>query len=93
MSGVINVVTKEGGRSINGQLKYEGNSFLPEALNYGKNVMEVGLGGPIGTDKIRFFLSGDVYTANDYAPGFHETPEYFYKNDSTGSAFTWDVNQ
>lgn len=93
MSGVINVVTKEGGRSINGQLKYEGNSFLPEALNYGKNVMEVGLGGPIGTDKIRFFLSGDVYTANDYAPGFHETPEYFYKNDSTGNAFTWDMIQ
>lgn len=91
MSGVINVVTKEGGKDINGQLKYEGNSFLPEAFNYGKNVMEVGLGGPVVTDKVRFFLSGDVYTANDYSPGFHEKPEYFYENDSTGYAFSWDL--
>lgn len=88
MSGVINIVTKEGGKDYNGTVKYEGNSFLPTDVNYGDNRFEVALGGPVVTENIRFFLSADAYSTNDWSPRFHETPDYFYAGDS---AFAWDV--
>ncbi|MFO8062845.1 MAG: TonB-dependent receptor [bacterium] len=88
MSGVVNIVTKEGGKKYNGQVKYEGNSFLPEDMNYGDNRMELSLGGPLFTDKARFFMSGDASSTNDWGPRFHETPDFFYEGDS---AFVWDL--
>ena len=86
MSGVINIVTKEGGKAYNGTVKYAGNSFLPTDVNYGDNRLEFAIGGPVITENIRFFLSGDAYSTNDWAPAFHETPDYYYSGDS---AFVW----
>ena len=91
MSGVLNIVTREGASRYEGTVKYEGNSFLPKAFNYGDNRVELSIGGPIYKDKARFFLSGDVYTTNDWGPMFITTPDFIYVNDSNDIAFEYDL--
>ncbi|MGE3062103.1 MAG: carboxypeptidase-like regulatory domain-containing protein [bacterium] len=91
MSGVLNIVTREGAGKYEGTVKYEGNSFLPSAFNYGDNRIELSLGGPIYKDKARFFFSGDVYTTNDWSPMFITTPDFIYVNDSNDIAFEYDL--
>ncbi len=91
MSGILNIVTREGSKKYEGTIRYEGNSFLPSQFNYGDNRLEYSLGGPIYKDLFRFFVSGDVYVTNDWAPLFVDKPNFFYKNDSSsGYAFTYD---
>lgn len=91
MSGVLNIVTREGASKYEGTVKYEGNSFLPSAFNYGENRLELSIGGPIYKDKARFFISGDAHTTNDWSPSFISTPDLFYKNDSNDIAFQYDL--
>jgi hypothetical protein len=91
MSGVLNIVTREGAGKYEGTVKYEGNSFLPSGFNYGDNRFELSLGGPIYKDKARFFFSGDVYSTKDWSPMFISQPEFLYVNDSTGTAFEYNL--
>jgi len=72
MSGVVNLVTKEGGDRISGQLRYRSDAFMPEDYGQGYHLMEADLGGPIpGVRQIKYFFSGQVelrdhYLAADY---------------------------
>lgn len=72
MSGIVNLVTKEGGRDFEGSFSFyggdnlagSGDTFGVDDFDYmddiGLNVytMEGTLSGPLFTDKLRFFVSG-----------------------------------
>ncbi len=74
MSGIVNLVTKEGGDKITGQLRYRTDAFLPDDYNQGLHLVEADFGGPVvpGYRPLRFFISGafdlrDQFIAARYA--------------------------
>jgi outer membrane receptor protein involved in Fe transport len=69
MSGVIQVVTKEGRDRTAGRLRWVTDDVLPAAMSYGDNRVEASVGGPVpGLRQLRYFASGELYFAEDYAP-------------------------
>jgi len=69
MSGVIQVITKEGKDYAQGRLRYVTDEVFPHSLNFGDNRYEASVGGPFpGLKQLRYFVSGDLYFSDDYAP-------------------------
>ena len=78
-SGVINIVTREGGTDFSGQLRLETDEINPSGSNYGYNRAQFSLGGPIPVlDNLTFFFSSDAIGKGDRRPradGFKGTSE------------------
>ena len=69
MSGIIQVVTKEGKSDLAGRAKYVTDELFPKALNFGDNRYELSLGGPLPVvRRLRYFASGELYFTDDYSP-------------------------
>lgn len=87
MSGIVNILSKEGKKKLFGHVMYEGNSFLPRDMNNGDNHIQADLGGPVYNDYLKFFVSGEIYNSDYFTPKFHSNPTFFYSNDDSGYAF------
>ncbi len=98
MSGVVNMVTKEGGNQYHGKLEgYLGNYYSGHDDVYlGIDPADVSRNrdfkymahGPIFRDKLTFFLSGRVQSNNNYLYGIRrfaqtDAPDYSQFQDST----------
>ena len=66
MSGVVNIITKEGGLTPGGRLEFytlnygqDHNPFEPDGSNHDLNY-EFNLGGPLSGDRIKYFLSANL---------------------------------
>ncbi len=60
LSGVINLVTKEGGKTHEGALRVSTDAPMPEEDEYGYNRLEFSVGGPLDHDnRLRYFFSAD----------------------------------
>lgn len=70
LSGVINIITKEGGEKTEAMAKYTTDRmFQTDKLNYGYNFCETYVGGALpGLKRIRYFFSGEIYEVDDYGP-------------------------
>ncbi|MDQ7052683.1 MAG: TonB-dependent receptor [candidate division KSB1 bacterium] len=74
LSGVVNIVTKEGGSKLEGKLRFATDELMIGKLgdikenNWRTTRMEASIGGPVpGTNnKVRFFFSGDRNYTNTY---------------------------
>ncbi|RMF62092.1 MAG: TonB-dependent receptor, partial [Calditrichaeota bacterium] len=74
LSGVVNIVTKEGGSKLEGKLRFATDELLIGSLgdtkdnNWHTTRVEASIGGPVpGTgNKVRFFFSGDRNFTNTY---------------------------
>ncbi|MGB9824252.1 MAG: TonB-dependent receptor [Candidatus Hydrothermia bacterium] len=77
LSGVINVVTREGGTKTSGDLSVRTDQILPEKLSYGSTRTTLTLGGPVPftNKKVRYFFSAETYW-RDGTPGFNYQPKY-----------------
>ncbi len=66
MSGVVNLVTKEGGTNYSGQLRYTTDEpFGEKTFSTNDNTYELSFGGPVPViDKLRFYLSGRLFTTD-----------------------------
>jgi len=68
-SGVINIVTREGGQKFSGRLRMETDEINPSSSNYGYNRGQFSIGGPIPlADNLTFFFSSDVVGKGDRRP-------------------------
>lgn len=65
MSGIINITTKSGGPNFFGSLEGLTSQQLDE---YGYNLASATLGGPIISDKLSFFFSGEYNAQTDRNP-------------------------
>ena len=78
-SGVIHIITREGGSDLSGQLRFETEEFNPSSSNYGYNRFEFSTGGPVPkVEGLTFFFSGDLIGKGDRRPraaGFKGTTE------------------
>jgi outer membrane receptor protein involved in Fe transport len=64
LSGVVNIVTREGGSKIAGSVNYLTDEMFggwQDQINYGYNLYEFSLGGPVPvTNRLRYFFSGEL---------------------------------
>jgi len=71
-SGVVNIVTREGGPKLSGELEYKTDNY-PRLASFNTDYGAFSVGGPL-TGKVKFFLSGsgeltDTYTKNNKTRG------------------------
>jgi outer membrane receptor protein involved in Fe transport len=68
-SGIINIVTREGGREYHGNVRYTTDE-LSDAIeqSYGFNNLQASLGGPIIPDKLTAYGSFEATGAEDFFP-------------------------
>lgn len=79
LSGVVNIVTREGGNKISGSLNYLTDEMFAgwqDPVNYGYNQCEFTLGGPLpAVPRVRYFLSGELMTTDaQHAEGLYKLP-------------------
>jgi outer membrane cobalamin receptor len=89
MSGVVSVVTKEGRDNFNARLKFTSDDFLPSNISFGYNRVEASIGGPLPVDKLKYFISGEVFVAEDYAPRKFKLPHQNRSDYKVTSKFTY----
>ncbi|MBW3660786.1 MAG: outer membrane beta-barrel protein [Gemmatimonadetes bacterium] len=66
-SGIINIVTREGGREYSGNVRFTTDEISPEN-SFGYNNVQASFGGPIIPDVLTFFGSVDATGAEDFFP-------------------------
>jgi len=74
MSGIVQVITKEGRENISARIKHTTDAFMPKSLNFGYNRTEISIGGPTPLPKLRYFTSGEVFVTEDYNPRKYKLP-------------------
>jgi outer membrane receptor protein involved in Fe transport len=79
LSGVVNIVTREGGPKLSGSLSYitdEMFSGWQDPINYGYNQYEFSLGGPIPfSQRMRYFVSGELMATDaQHQEGLYKIP-------------------
>jgi len=85
LSGIINIHTKEGGTKHSGTVRFLTDEVFGsgnEKLNFGYNLYDFSLGGPIPVSKrLRYFVSGEVMMTDAYQDGLYkiESPRMDYR--------------
>ena len=82
-SGIISVTTKSGGQKYSGSIEGVADpGGLAIAESYGYKVISVGIGGPVipGSNKIRFFVSGEGRSIDDAEPSVWGNPQFNLTN-------------
>ncbi|UCC12976.1 MAG: TonB-dependent receptor [candidate division WOR-3 bacterium] len=76
MSGVINVVTREGSENLKGLIRVTTDEvFSDNRINYGYNRYELNLGGGImDKSRFRFFLSGEAFLTDAWEETRYRVP-------------------
>lgn len=79
LSGVVNIVTKEGTNRFSGTIGYMTDDIMPSKYNHGYNRVDVSSGFPvpfIKGKKVKAFVSGYVESADDRGAHFVRVPDY-----------------
>ncbi len=80
LSGIINVVTKEGGTKPSGSFRYLTDEVfamdaLKDKLNTGYNFYDLSFGGPLpALSRLKYFLSGELTLTDAYAEALYKVP-------------------
>jgi len=77
LSGVINIVTKEGGTKHSGTIRYLTDEIFGavDRWHFGYSLYDFSLGGPLPmVDRFRYFLSGELMITDAYQPAFYKIP-------------------
>jgi len=68
-SGIINIVTREGGPQFRGNIRYTTDQQNPRTSDYGYNQLVASVGGPVpGIKNFFFHLSGEIQGTADNFP-------------------------
>jgi outer membrane receptor for ferrienterochelin and colicin len=81
LSGVVNIVTRDGGEQHSGSLETRTSQFGADRYDQlGEFRINGNLGGPLFTNKIRYFLSGEQNNRDSYLPfGYDRNLTFFNK--------------
>jgi len=76
MSGVVDISTKDETERYKGTIEYGSDGILKDGANHlGYNRVRFNLGGPLPTAfKSNFFLSGNLWNADNWSPGIVPKP-------------------
>ncbi|KPL00784.1 MAG: hypothetical protein AMJ90_07700, partial [candidate division Zixibacteria bacterium SM23_73_2] len=94
LSGIVNYVTQEGGAKLSGKYQYATDAILGEDYDLGTNEHFLSLAGPVpGTqDKMSFYLSGNLYLTDDWAPRLHKLPHHQQQTYRTQGKLTYKLS-
>lgn len=68
-SGIVNIVTKEGGPSLRGNVRFTTDQINPRTADWGYNQLRVNLGGPVfNVPNLYFHASGEIRGMADNYP-------------------------
>jgi hypothetical protein len=67
-SGLINIVTKEGGTQLRGSARITSDELNPRTADYGYNQIQADVGGPTGIPNLFFHISGELQGRADRSP-------------------------
>jgi Carboxypeptidase regulatory-like domain/TonB dependent receptor-like, beta-barrel/TonB-dependent Receptor Plug Domain len=68
-SGIINIVTKEGGAQYRGNARFTSDGMNPRTSDYGYSQLTAGFGGPVpAIPNLYFYLSGEAQGREDRSP-------------------------
>ncbi|MBW7996514.1 MAG: hypothetical protein FVQ81_08120 [Candidatus Glassbacteria bacterium] len=68
-SGIINIVTKEGGPDLRGNMRWTTDEVNPRTSDYGYNQLNTSVGGPVPLiSNFHFHLSGELQGMEDLSP-------------------------
>ncbi len=89
LSGIVNVVTREGGSKPSGSVRFLTDEFLVsdklDKINYGYSLYDVSVGGPFPlTSRLRYFLSGELMSTESYQAALYkvESPRQEYRGNA-----------
>lgn len=76
LSGVVNIITREGGQRTHGLLRYTTDEiFASDKLNYGYNLYEFSLGGGVlQMSRLRYFFSGEAVLTDAHEEARYRVP-------------------
>uniref|UniRef100_A0A7C4TCD3 TonB-dependent receptor n=1 Tax=candidate division WOR-3 bacterium TaxID=2052148 RepID=A0A7C4TCD3_UNCW3 len=76
LSGVINIVTREGGEKTSGNFRWTTDEiFNSDKLNFGYNQYEFSIGGGIlQKSRLRYFLSGEAFLTDAHQEAKYKVP-------------------
>ncbi|NQV50733.1 MAG: TonB-dependent receptor [Candidatus Marinimicrobia bacterium] len=86
LSGIVNILTREGGRSWQARLESRAGSFQNSDENKAEgSLTSWSMGGPLLGEDLRLFVSGQLTDQNSYLPwGFNNSSSYTTKLTYTG---------
>ncbi len=83
LSGVVNIVTREGSDKTSGNLVYTTDEiFSSDKLNFGYNKYELSMGGGVlSKSRLRYFISGESYLTDAHQQAKYKipSPRFDYK--------------
>lgn len=81
LSGVVNLVTRDGSDDYSGKVEAKTTDFgIDEYSRLHANIVTASFSGPIFTDKLKFFLSGEQNNTGSYLPfGYDKEQTFFSK--------------
>lgn len=76
LSGIINIVTKEGSNKVTGRVNYLTDDVLAnKKIDYGYNLYELSFGGPVpAATRLRYFLSGEFMETDAFYDYYYKVP-------------------
>jgi hypothetical protein len=76
MSGIVQVITKEGKEKTAGRFKYTTDQFMPAGAGFGYNQFEGSIGGALklGKQRLGMFFSPELRLIGDYNPRKYRLP-------------------
>lgn len=84
LSGIINVVTKEGGTKHTGSIRYLTDEMFSnwDGVNFGYNQYDLSVGGPLPvSDRLRYFVSGELMMTDAFEQALYkiDSPRMDYR--------------
>lgn len=81
MSGIVNIVTRDGSDDISGNFEFRSSQFGVNRYDQlGENRINGSLGGPLFTQKLKYFFSGEQNNKGSYLPfGYDRSNSLFGK--------------
>lgn len=75
-SGIVNIITKQGGVKTKGHFNYLTDGLFPgDKLNFGYDFYDFSLGGPIPkVSQIRYFFSGNIMQTDAFQEALYKIP-------------------
>jgi hypothetical protein len=85
LSGVVNVVTRDGSEDYSGKIEMKTSEFgVSEFTRLHENIETASFSGPLFSNKLKFFLSGEQNDQGSYLPfGYDKELNFFSKISTT----------
>ena len=85
LSGVVNLVTRDGSDDYSGKIEFRSSEFgIQEYSRLHENRVNGSFSGPIFTDKLKFFISGEQNNEGSYLSfGYNKEQTFFSKISTT----------